>query len=155
MSGQIKFIPALDKILSSRDSSRGVMSVFVGCMFSGKTTKLLKLLHDRDGGGVFACKHVMDDRYREDSIVSHGGKPYPAVAVRSTDEMLQHIGDDVRFVVIDEAHFFDGKLIEMVESLVERGVDVALAALDRDSWGRSFGLIELDRDGAGFALVVG
>ncbi len=142
MSGQTKFIPASDHVSSPNDSCRGAMRVFVGCMFSGKTTNLLGLLNDRTSEAVFACIHVMDDRYREDSIVSHGGKAYPAVAVRSAAEMLQHIGEGVGFVAIDEAHFFDASLMESVTSLVDRGVDVAIAALDRDSWGQPFPLIE-------------
>lgn len=142
MGGQTKIIPSSDHVSSARESYRGVLSVLVGCMFSGKTTNLLAMLNEREGDGVFACKHVMDDRYAIDSIVSHGGIAYPAACVRSADELMRLIGDDVRFVAIDEAHFFDASLIEVVALLVDRGADVSLAALDRDSWGRPFGLIE-------------
>jgi thymidine kinase len=45
-------------------------------------------------------------------------------------------------VALDEAHFFNGGLDEIVADLKRRGIDVMLTSLDRDSWGRPFAVVE-------------
>jgi len=125
-----------------QDPLRGSISAFVGCMFSGKTTKLLHRLDDLSITDFVVCKHIIDDRYRADAIVSHGGKSCEAVSVQSAQEILSTVKPDTQLVAIDEAHFFDESLVEVVESLYARNVDVLFTALDRDSWGRSFVVVE-------------
>jgi len=103
---------------------------------------LLSRLNELNASEVFACKHALDDRYHADAIVSHSGQAFPAVSVRSIHEMIRYVEQGTRYVAIDEAHFFDDSLLGVVESLAVRGVDVLLTALDRDSWGRPFPVIE-------------
>ena len=43
---------------------------------------------------------------------------------------------------IDEGHFFDARLLDVISRLAERGIDVVVAALQPDSWGRSFPLVD-------------
>lgn len=120
---------------------RGSIRLFCGCMFSGKTTRLLGRLNDYPASTIFACKHEIDDRYRADAIVSHGGKSFAAISVCSALGITRNLNRQIRLVAIDEAHFFDDSLAEVVKLLVDRGVDVLLTGLDRDSWGRKFSLI--------------
>ena len=121
---------------------RGAITVLTGCMFSGKTTHLLRRIDHCKAGGVATFKHAIDDRYRSDAVVTHGGKATPAIAVRSSAELLERLPEDAAVVAVDEGHFFDDQLVGLAESLVERGVDVMVTMLDRDSWGRVFPMVK-------------
>ena len=53
-------------------------------------------------------------------------------------QMLQ-ISNDVEVVGIDEAQFFDSSIVEVVQTLANRGVRVIIAGLDTDFMGKPFG----------------
>ncbi|MCH8253157.1 MAG: thymidine kinase [Planctomycetes bacterium] len=121
---------------------RGTITLIRGCMFSGKTGELLRRLHDTVPGVQKAFKHRADNRFVADAIVSHDGRQYPAMRVSSPSEMLSQILPLTKLVALDEAHFFDASIVDVVCSLRSRMVDVILTALDRSSWGRSFSVVE-------------
>ncbi len=124
------------------EALRGTLTVICGCMFSGKTTELLRRLEGFPRGAAVAFKHVIDTRYSASAIVSHGGKALPAIVVASASAIERHITDDTEMVAVDEAHFFDEGLAAMVSRLAERGIEVVLTSLQPDSWGRPFPLAE-------------
>ena len=74
--------------------------------------------------------------------MSHGGKASPAIVVANAYNIERHIADGIEMAAIDEAHFFDERLADVVVRLVQRGVDVVLTSLQPDSWGRSFAATE-------------
>lgn len=117
---------------------RGRLTVIQGCMFSGKTTELLRRLDCSPPGETAAFKHVADNRYRDDAIVSHGGKAHPAVGLDDAASIPGRVRDRTKLVAIDEGHFFGPSLAECSRALTGRGIDVAIALLDLDSWGRPF-----------------
>jgi thymidine kinase len=131
--------------MSERDTIsalRGTLTIIIGCMFSGKTTELLGLLSAYPSSSVLAFKHVSDRRYRSDAIVSHAGLARKAVPIASARELLELATGENRIVGIDEVHFFDKQIVDAVRTLMERGCDVLATALDRDSWGRSFPVVD-------------
>ena len=130
------------------------ISLVCGCMFSGKTTELLRRLDAAPPGSVLAIKHVIDRRYRAEAVVAHGGQAWPAIAVSSAGEIPNHIRPDVRIAGIDEAHFFDEALIEVTRFLAAGGLYVILTALDLDSWGRPFPVVERLRALAHESVVI-
>ncbi len=123
-------------------------------MFSGKTTELLRRFRAAPAGLAMAFKHRIDNRYRADCIVSHDMDSVPAVVVGTAAEIAEWVwsrptrGSDAtamgcpRFVAVDEAHFFDEGLARVCWALVGSGIDVVMTALDRDSWGRPFSVVE-------------
>jgi thymidine kinase len=126
----------------SPSSQRGVVSLILGCMFSGKTTELLRRVAGTPAAHVFAVKHSIDLRFAGGAIVSHAGKAFPAASVASAAEIVGLVGTRTALAAIDEAHFFDEGLIDIVRRLRERGIDVILASLEPDSWGRPFPINE-------------
>ena len=116
----------------------GTITVICGCMFSGKTTELLRRLEMYPRGTALAFKHAIDTRYSASAIVSHGGKASPAIVVNNADKIERHVTDDIQMVAIDEAHFFDVGLADVVARLAERSIAVVLTSLQPDSWGRLF-----------------
>ena len=49
------------------------------------------------------------------------------------------LSSDVEVVGIDEAQFFDDTIVEVVQTLANRGVRVIIAGLDTDFMGKPFG----------------
>jgi thymidine kinase len=123
-------------------SGRGVISLLCGCMFSGKTTLMFRWLEAYPPPSVLALKHVIDQRYSADAIVSHGGKAWPAEAIRAASDIPGRVRAGIKVIALDEAHFFDDSLVTVVGELADGGIDVILASLDADSWGHSFEVVE-------------
>ena len=122
------------------DKGRRRIEVICGCMFSGKTGMLLERMRSAvaEGRTIAVFKHASDNRYGLGDLVSHGGERAPAERVAAACEILNRSAR-ARLVVVDEAQFFGGDLVDAVLSLRESGRDVVLAGLDLDSWGLPFG----------------
>ena len=109
-----------------------------GCMFSGKTTELLNKLSTHPRPSVLLFKHVIDLRYRADAVVSHLGRARAALRIALPAEILGYIRRGVEVVAVDEGHFFEAGLADVVHDLIARGMNVIITSLDVDSWGRPF-----------------
>lgn len=123
-------------------AGRGTVTLIGGCMFSGKTTELLRRLRACPPDATMVFKPVIDRRYRADAVVTHGGLAIPAISVRSADDLSSRLHSRIEIVALDEAHFFEPDLADLVGRLASDGVSVLLTALDRDSWGGPFLVIE-------------
>lgn len=138
-------MPIIGATAAKRETTRltrGVVTLITGCMFSGKTTELLRRVDGVDCGCAVVFKHVIDTRYAIDAVVSHGGKSCPAVVVEGSSAMPDRLGDGVSLVGVDEAHFLDDGIVGVVGGLSRLGIDVVLTSLNYDSWGSTFAVIE-------------
>ena len=117
----------------------GSLTVICGCMFSGKTGRLIELLEAErvTGRCVVACKHRLDARYDATRLATHDGQSFPAVATRNAAEVLSRAAEaDV--VGIDEAQFFGRPLTAVCQTLLSAGKTVIVAGIDHDTWGQPF-----------------
>lgn len=117
----------------------GSLVVIRGCMFSGKTERLIARLRSARERGlrVVAFKHQIDDRYDATHLVTHRDERFDALrAADATQIERQSATADV--VGIDEGQFFGGALIAVVQRLVDGGKRVIIAGIDNDAWGRPF-----------------
>ena len=130
------------------NTKRGVTSLILGCMFSGKTTELICRVERYLPDTLLAIKHVIDTRFGQDAIISHAEKWLAATPVSSAREILNLVDARTQVVAIDESHFFDLELVEVVAILNERGLDVVLTSLEPDSWSRPFPINEMLRERA-------
>lgn len=71
-------------------------------------------------------------------MVSHDLHSIPSTPIDSPASMLLLSGD-VDVVGIDEAQFFDDTIVEVAQTLADRGVRVIIAGLDTDFSGKPFG----------------
>jgi len=135
--------PKADPMDGRATSDPGRLEIICGCMFSGKTTELLRRLEEalRQGLRVLACKHAVDTRYSDDDIVTHDGRRHEGCRVATPRDLLM-AADHAQVIAIDDFHFFDGELAEVCQELVRRGKRVIAAGLDRDAWGKPFPLTE-------------
>jgi thymidine kinase len=115
------------------------IDVICGCMFSGKTARLIDELYAAGAGGhrVLAFKHRLDRRYGLSHLATHDGRRFPATAAATADELAAGTsGADV--VGIDEAQFFGRGLVDVCRALRETGMRVIVAGIHHDAWGRPF-----------------
>jgi len=111
-----------------RPQQDGWIEVVTGCMFSGKTSELLKRVKRAElaGHDVKLFKPAVDDRYGETEIGSHNGETRKAQVVENASE----IQSEAYIIGIDEANFFDQNLVEKAEELAEKGHRVIISGLD-------------------------
>jgi thymidine kinase len=118
----------------------GKVEVIAGSMFSGKTEELIRRLTRAEIAKqkVVVFKPRLDNRYSEHHIVSHNVSKLPCIAVDSAEEIPAHVGD-ATVIGIDEAQFFDEKIVTVVNQLADQGKRVILAGCEMYSSGEPFG----------------
>ena len=118
----------------------GCIEVVCGSMFSGKTEELIRRLRRAQFANqkIEIFKPVVDNRYSDVEVVSHDSHSIKSKPISSPEQMLE-IDDDVQVVGVDEAQFFDQSLVEVCQTLANRGVRVIVAGLDTDYTGKPFG----------------
>lgn len=119
----------------------GSIEVVCGSMFSGKTEELLRRVRRaqiaRQKVQVF--KPVIDNRYSADHVQSHNANRVASLPVKRAIDILKYVDDNTRIVGIDEAQFFDQKIVDVAQKLAYRGMRVIVAGLDMDFRGKPFG----------------
>ena len=127
---------------ANKTEKRGWIEVITGSMFSGKTEELIRRLKR----AMIAMQEVeifkprIDVRYSGEEVVSHDENAIRSTPVSTAGNILL-LANDVDTIGVDEAQFFDMGLIEVCNSLANKGVRVIVAGLDMDFMGRPFGPI--------------
>ena len=118
----------------------GWIEVICGSMFSGKTEELIRRARRAQIAGqqVLVIKPSVDNRYSSSEVVSHNETTIPSLVVGSADEIIEK-SQNFRVVCIDEAQFFDNKLLHIVNELANNNKRVIIAGLDMDYEGKPFG----------------
>jgi thymidine kinase len=126
-------------IFRKHAEQKGQIEVICGSMFSGKTEELIRRLTR----ARLAKQHVeifkptVDTRYHDTHVVSHNETSIRSTPVSFAGDILLLSGTcDV--VGIDEAQFFDGEIVRVVQLLANQGKRVILAGLDMDFEGKPF-----------------
>lgn len=125
--------------------SYGKLTVFMGPMFAGKTTHLLRqILWLRNGEGrtVLVVKPAFDDRYSTTAIVNHDGLSSPAESITRWSQ-VQELAEGAEVVCFDEVQFFQapyfaGDILTIVRELLADGKSVIANGLDIDWQGHPF-----------------
>ena len=127
---------------ANKTEKRGWIEVITGSMFSGKTEELIRRLKRATIAmqEVEIFKPQIDVRYSEDEVISHDENAIRSTPVSTAGNILL-LANDVDVVAVDEAQFFDMGLIEVCNTLANRGIRVVVAGLDMDFMGRPFGPI--------------
>jgi len=122
------------------------LTVFVGSMFSGKTSKLIshleryKYQHKR----ISAFKPKIDARYSISEIVTHSGMKMPALCISSGAELFEELKkfDEVPHVIaVDEAFMIDG-ITDSLVYLYKLGFDIVVSSLEMSATAKPFKEIE-------------
>jgi thymidine kinase len=84
-------------------------------------------------------KPKIDNRYAIDQVRSHSGSGFDALPVNCSDDILKYLRAATTVVGVDEAQFFDGGIVRVVQKLADEGKRVICAGLDLDFRGEPFG----------------
>lgn len=144
-----KFAPIMTEYLVGEKHRQGRIEVICGSMFSGKTEELIR----RMKRATFARQRVvifkpqLDKRYSEANVVSHDRNEIPSTPIAKASDIITSLARtkdgefDIDVVGIDEAQFFDMRLVDVCNELAGSNVRVIIAGLDMDFKGIPFGPI--------------
>lgn len=112
-----------------------------GCMFAGKTTKLIELYHESElfGEEKLAVKPMIDNRYNATKINTHSGLQMSAYRINKAEELYTLVNENTRELFIDEVQFLGPFVIEVIGELMMNQVRIVAAGLERDYMNRDFG----------------
>ena len=123
--------------------SGGSIEIICGSMFSGKSEELIRRVRRVQIAQkkVQIFKPIIDIRYQPKYIYSHNGSKLKATCIENPEEILKVVKHDIEVIAIDEAQFFDDRIIEVCQILANQGKRVIVAGLDQDFRGEPFGPI--------------
>ena len=122
--------------------SNTTIELITGCMFSGKTTELIRRIKAlAPSTRVVTLKPAIDNRYSATDIVTHDQQTSSARTVGSAREIMG-LAADADVIAVDEIHFFDDSIVKVCQGLAKRGKRVICTGLDRDMWGDIFKHVE-------------
>lgn len=112
----------------------------IGGMYSGKSTELVRRLRrlEISGANVILFKPRVDNRYSDDSVVTHTGLAHPAIVIDDPSEIWPMVHERLRphrriVIGVDEAQFFPPTLYAALTEAAKRmNVSVIVAGLDTD-----------------------
>ena len=120
--------------------SSGWIEVICGSMFSGKTEELIRRIKRAKLAKqkIKLFKPTKDTRFKKKKIVSHDASSIKSKTVKSAQKILK-FSNDAQVIGIDEAQFFDDKIVKVCNDLANAGKRVIVAGLDMDYKGNPFG----------------
>ena len=124
------------------------LHVIAGCMSSGKTDELLRLLRRAEVARrrILLVRPAIDDRSPGEFAESRSKARFPSLLVdpRQPISILALARErDADLVGIEEAQFFDDQLVDVVLALRDSGRHVIASGLNLDFVGRPFGPMPL------------
>ena len=119
--------------------ARETLTAIIGPMFSRKTTRLIELYDSLPPHTVGIFKPQIDNRYGERTIGTFDGARRDATVCATSEEIIYNIGSrELEVVLIDEAQFFDPRIVEVANELANRGTKVYFTALNQNYLGEPF-----------------
>ena len=137
----------------------GSLEVVCGCMYSGKSDRLLWLVdrarYAKQPADLF--KPAIDTRYGKNKVVTHNGVDLPCISAPQDDPewILRSwsgnpdkfkggiwVSDwswDAKVIAIDEVQFFAPAIVQVCQTLVAAGKRVIVAGLDLNYKAEPFG----------------
>jgi len=115
------------------------LNLIIGCMFSGKTTELLRITKRLSSinQNVLLINYYEDKRYSETEMATHDKTTYPCIFVQDLEKVNY---DDYSVICINEAQFFTGLAIFCKKALASKKT-LYVCGLDGDFKQEPFGEI--------------
>ncbi len=111
-----------------------VLEVITGPMFSGKSEELIRRVRRAviAGQKVQVFKPALDHRRGVNYVSTFDNIKIDATPLDYSEEILTNIKEGVSVIGIDELHFFDDTIIEVIDELCSRGLRVIVTCLNLD-----------------------
>ena len=121
----------------------GTLELIYGCMFSGKTSKLIDRYNElKDKHKCLAVNYIFDKRYTNgNKIVSHDKVSIDCVCIQDLEELTSVLDkfNEAEYIFINEAQFFKGlkSWVLYVKNTLKK--NIILCGLDLDFKREKFG----------------
>ena len=131
---------------STKMNNTGYLAVYLGCMYAGKTSKLISIYNKNKTAGISTCviNYIEDKRYHDNKLSTHDRKMIECLSVRKIYDVFENdpnLLEQTEAFIINEGQFFSD-LYEVVKLLVnEHNKKVYVCGLDGDYQMRKFGQI--------------
>ncbi|HUD19084.1 MAG TPA: thymidine kinase [Patescibacteria group bacterium] len=110
----------------------GYLEVIAGPMYCGKTEELIRQVKRAAIAKkhVQVFKHAIDTRYGNDrKVFSHAGLSFESELVTKASQILKNTRKNTDLIAIDEAQWFGGELIPVIQKFLDEGKHVIVAGL--------------------------
>ena len=110
------------------------LHLIMGCMFSGKSSELLKIINRFKllGKKILAVNHVFDQRYGSDKIISHDKKETKCKQIELLEPLIETDEyKNAEIIAIEEGHFFSD-LVSFVNTSLDNNKKIYVAGLNGD-----------------------
>ena len=132
--------------LSNKNKMSGSIDIIMGCMFSGKSTELIRLANrywvlDMN---VLAVNHCLDNRYHESAVATHSDIKMDCLSIKDLSEIKEKFHEkyeECQVLIIEEAQFFPGLYDFVLNACEKDNKHVLVVGLDGDSNRKEFGEI--------------
>ncbi len=114
--------------------------MIIGCMSAGKSSELIRRIERARLAYLptIIFRPATDTRSKPNHVESRNGLTSQAIVVESPKDMLKYSSHAV-VIGVDECQFFDGDLVDVVQTLLRQKKKVIAAGLDLDYRGKPFG----------------
>ena len=126
------------------DNKIGSIDIIMGCMFSGKSTELIRLANRYKvlEMKVLIVNHKLDNRYSKDAVATHSDIKMDCLSIDSLSKIKEFYKtpySESQVIIIEEAQFFEGLYDFVLDSCEKDGKHVIVVGLDGDSNRNMFG----------------
>lgn len=123
--------------------NQGRIDIIMGCMFSGKSTELIRLANRYKvlEKKILVVNHSLDVRYSKNAIATHSNMKMDCLSCDELNFRQKTEYNQCDVLIIEEAQFFKGLYEFVLESCEKDGKIVIVVGLDGDSNRTEFGEI--------------
>jgi len=129
--------------------SKGLLWVISGPMFAGKTSELIRL-YDRTtyaNQKSIIVKPMLDNRYSNTDVSTHDNRTRKSYVLLNIEELNEVVGlEKPDNVFIDEAQFFNSKVLNVIDDLRKESINVYVSVLNQTSEGHPFPFMDKKAD---------
>jgi thymidine kinase len=135
--------------MNRHQQKTGYLEMFLGSMFSGKTTQLIQIykMHKYIGKKVAVINYSGDTRYGSDILSTHDQIMIPCIMANKLGELWNNSSDSYNFIndadviLINEGQFFEDLYDVVIQMVDIANKTVYICGLDGDFQRNKFGRI--------------
>ncbi len=127
-------------------NNSGYLALYLGCMYAGKTSKLISIYEKNQAAGISTCviNYIEDKRYHDNKMSTHDRKMISCLPVQKVYDVFENnatLLDSTDAFIINEGQFFSD-LYDVVKLLINvHNKKVYVCGLDGDYKMKKFGQI--------------
>ena len=132
------------KVVMSSNPESAYLEIIIGCMYSGKSTKLVEIYKQCKFCNIpiAVINHTIDVRYDEQLLSTHDKVKIPCIQTSKLAEIWKKNQEllDANVILINEGQFFED-LYDVVADMLKNNKKIYVGGLDGDFERKKFGQI--------------